>query len=206
MSKKLKGTPDRVWLAGLGALAVAEREGDEFFQDLVEEGRVFKRSVEMPDVSAKKIRALVSTLFENEPASVPARRKRSSRPMDIEAVKARQARRLESARRAFIKEFGMLEEPGRDYERLKQERKVFTVSYRNATYVPSFQFDEAGHPRPAVARVIEILGKDTSDWGLALWFTASVGWLGGLRPVDLLKEEPERVVRAAELEATELVF
>lgn len=93
-----------------------------------------------------------------------------------------------------------------DYEKLKQERKIFTVTYRNATYVPNFQFDDRGRPCPAVARVIQILGKDTSDWGLALWFTAANGWLDGKRPVDLLQNEPEEVVQAAEHEAAELVF
>jgi len=124
----------------------------------------------------------------------------------MQAVRARQARWLESARRAVLKEFGTLEESGRNYERLKQARRIFAVTYRNATYVPSFQFDEKGRPRPAVAKVIGILGKDTSDWGLALWFTAANGWLEGKRPVDLLNDDPEEVVQAAEHEAAELVF
>ena len=124
----------------------------------------------------------------------------------MEAILARQARRLASAKRAILKEFGTLEKPGGDYEHLKQERRIFTVTQGDATYVPSFQFDETGRPYPAVARVIQILGKDTSDWGLALWFTGTNGWLDGKRPVDVLKEEPEEVVQAAEQEAAELVF
>jgi hypothetical protein len=122
-----------------------------------------------------------------------------------DTVKARQARRLESAQKAFLREFGTVEEPGKNHERLKLERKIFTVTYGNTTYAPSFQFDEKGRPRPAVAKVIQILGGDTSDWGLALWFTAANGWLGGRRPVDFLENDPERVVQAAEREATELV-
>lgn len=45
-----------------------------------------------------------------------------------------------------------------------------------------------------------------SDWGLALWFTGVNGWLDGKRPVDFLKNEPEEVVQAAKLEASELGF
>ena len=122
-----------------------------------------------------------------------------------EEIARRQAKRLERARRAVLKEFGSLEEPS-DCERLRRERKIFALSYQNATYIPSFQFDENGHPHPAVAKVIQILGKDTSDWGIAIWFTARNGWLGDKRPVDFLAKAPERVVQAAEQEAAELVF
>lgn len=208
MSKKLKRSPDEVLFAGLGALAVAEREGDEFFQSLVEEG---KHSVHILSGTSAELRTIVLAALaaveeiSQRPESVSARRKRS-RPMSIQTVRARQARRLEAARKAFLKEFGTLEEPGKGYDYLKQERRIFTVAYGDATYVPSFQFDERGQPRPAVAAVIQTLGKKTSNWGLALWFTASDGWLGGRRPVDLLKDEPERVVQAAEQGAAELVF
>lgn len=135
---------------------------------------------------------------------VVTERKRRT-PLDRESLEAHQARRLTSAKRAILKEFGNLEKPA-DFERLQRERRIFGVSHGNEIYVPSFQFDEKGEPRAAVSRVIEILGKDTSDWGLALWFTAANGWLDDRRPVDLLKDEPEQVVQAAEQEAAELVF
>jgi hypothetical protein len=125
---------------------------------------------------------------------------------EMAGVEARQARRLAMARTAFLKEFGSLERPAADWERLRRERKIFTVTHRGATYIPSFQLDEKGNPRPAIARVIQILGKDTSDWGLALWFTAASSRLDGKRPVDLLSSHPEEVVQAAEQEAAELVF
>lgn len=51
--------------------------------------------------------------------------------------------------------------------------------------------------------MIGVFGEGISDWGLALWFTADNGWLEDLRPVDLLKTEPERVVQAAEREVEE---
>ncbi len=135
----------------------------------------------------------------------PPLKRQSSKPMDWESVAARQAKKLERARKAFLKEFGSLDEPS-GYERLRRERKVLALSHQNATYIPSFQFDERGRLRPAVAKVIQILGKDTSDWGVALWFTAANGWLNGKRPVDLLGDEPEEVIHAAEQEAAELVF
>lgn len=87
---------------------------------------------------------------------------------DAEAVRTHQARRLESARRAFLREFCISGKAAGSYELFERERKILTVEYRDVAYVPSFQFDEKGCPRPAVAKVIEILGKDTSDWGMAL--------------------------------------
>ena len=129
----------------------------------------------------------------------------SSSPLTDREVTMRQARRLASAKRVLLKEFSSPARPA-DCERLLRERKIFALSHQNTIHVPSFQFDEKGHPRPAVAKVIQILGKDTSDWGLALWFTAANGWLDGKRPVDLLRDEPEEVIQAAEQEAAELVF
>jgi len=125
-----------------------------------------------------------------------------------EEVARRQARRLELAKQEFLKEFGepvdgeLLGDP----ELWRREGKIFTVTDRKATYIPRFQLDERGHPRPAVARVIQLLGDTTSEWGMALWFAAANGWLGGRRPVDFLASAPEKVVEAAEREAEELVF
>ena len=132
-------------------------------------------------------------------------RRKQPGPLDREGAEARQARRLAAAKRAILKEFGNLEKPA-DFERLQRERRIFAVSHQDATYVPSFQFDREGCPRPAIAGVIEIFGDKLSDWGLALWFTAGNGWLDGRRPVDFLSHEPELVVQAAEHEAAELVF
>jgi len=225
MNKRLKKTSDNVLLAGLGALAVAEQEGNDLFQQLVEKGREFavtrskKASAgkdELLDIEVfgfrLKIKAPKPTGRIPVPSSplsgtrrLPREGQKRSKPMDPEAVAARQAKRLARARRAILKEFGSLDAPV-DSEHLQREHKIFSVIHRNTAYVPSFQFDDRGHPRPAVAGVIRALGEKTSDWGLALWFTAANGSLNGKRPVDLLKDEPERVVQAAEEEAEELVF
>lgn len=124
------------------------------------------------------------------------------------AKRPRQGLQLVLARKAFLKEFG---DPAtgvhqRSLDGWHQEGKIFTVADGKTTYVPSFQFDEKGHPRPVVARIIQVLGGSTSDWGMALWFAAANGWLAGRRPVDLLASAPEEVVEAAEREAEELVF
>jgi hypothetical protein len=229
MSKKLKETSHRVWLAGLGALAVAEQEGNDLFQQLVKKGREVgvgrvRFFNPLPEEAAflrplsNRDRAAEKPVEQKETQKARAVRallsKRQDSPFgrflpekdEKEQIGVRQARRLAAARRAFLKEFGTLDCSAVNWERLQRERKIFTVTHRGATYVPSFQLDEKGKPRPAVARVIQILGKGTSDWGLALWFTAASGRLDGKRPVDLLSSHPEEVVQAAEQEAAELVF
>ncbi|MFL6258702.1 MAG: phasin family protein [Thermoanaerobaculia bacterium] len=241
MSKKLKETSDRVWLAGLGALAVAEQEGNDLFQQLVKKGlevedekalaqggasssKPRQKKLEVSDKlsfsrAPVKTYKLVDRIAPKENAARKAalvryKKEREFSPLhqflptaeENERIEARQARRLAAARRVFLKEFGSLGKPVSECERLLRERKIFAVTHRDNTYVPSFQFDEKGKPRPAVERVIQILGKDTSDWGLALWFTAANGSLDDKRPVDLLSSHPEEVVQAAEQEAAELVF
>ena len=215
-------------------MAIAEQEGNDLFQQLVKKGKEIERATETKkpsflgesglserDVVLAALKALREIEEETEKRIDEALRDRenakrealkrdlrlaeSPEPSDRKTVEARQARRLESAKRAFLKEFGS-QAKAMDCEPLLQERKILAVSHRNTLYVPSFQFDERGHPRPAVAKVIQILGKDTSDWGVALWFTAANGWLDSKRPVDLLKDEPEEVIQAAEQEAAELVF
>jgi Poly(hydroxyalcanoate) granule associated protein (phasin) len=216
MSKKLKKTTDRVWLAGLGALALGEQEGNDLFQQLVRKGREVEKT--LGEIEAGRVRIhqypSMSLLQGQGQGYVSIVKGLEEAPFlrfilnskEGAKIETRQARRLAAARRAFLKEFGSLDQAAVDWERLHKERRIFTVTQRGATYVPSFQFDEKGNPRPAVERVIQILGKDTSDWGLALWFTAASGYLGGKRPVDVLSSHPEEVIQAAEQEAAELVF
>ena len=87
------------------------------------------------------------------------------------------------------------------------EGKIFAVTQEGTTYVPTFQFDDRGRPRPAIATLIQMFRSvEAPDWELALWFISSCGWLGGRRPVDVLKDDPEAVVEAARLELFESIF
>ncbi len=87
-----------------------------------------------------------------------------------------------------------------------QEGRVFSVLHRGVRFFPSFQFDDERQPIPVVAEVVRRLLGKTSEWGIALWFTANNGWLGGRRPVDLLRSDPLAVLKAADQEIAELVF
>jgi len=215
MSRKSEKSSHDVWLAGLGALAVAEQEGSDLFKALVKKGKEFEQGLMANAGSTwRGMGASASELREVLRKSGPAyvlinfgSKDKSPALLDPDEATQRQARRMEVAQRQFLKEFGG-SSPGfrRNWERWRRERKIFAVADQQATYIPSFQFDEKGRPRPVVARVIQLLGDTTSEWGLALWFAAANGWLDGKRPVDLLASAPEEVVEAAEREAEELVF
>lgn len=141
------------------------------------------------------------------PASVPS------------AVTVLQARRNALAREQMLQEFGGLSSAevadlagsraankAALAHRWRQEGRVFSVPHRGVSYFPGFQFDEEGQPIPVIAEVIRRLGSRSTEWGMALWFTANNGWLGGRRPVDLLREDPQAVETAAEREIDSLVF
>jgi len=67
MATKKKSTTEpltesahRIWLAGLGALATAEKEGSKLFRDLVAKGETFDASVQTPVRSARgKVRETI---------------------------------------------------------------------------------------------------------------------------------------------------
>jgi hypothetical protein len=90
--------------------------------------------------------------------------------------------------------------------RWREERKVFAIRVADQQLYPAFQFDEHGRPLAAIAGMLEQLrAGQLSGWQIALWCTSATGWLGGRRPVDLLRDEPEAVLQAAGREVGELV-
>lgn len=89
--------------------------------------------------------------------------------------------------------------------RWRSEGKVFTVDVDGSQRFPGFQFGANGKPLPVVAQVLAAVGDRLSGWELALWFTGSNGWLGGMRPVDVLDSDPELVVEAAGHLAAEIL-
>ncbi len=128
-----------------------------------------------------------------------------------------QARRNAEARAQLLAEFGALtsaevadllgsEARNRNSlaHRLKKEGRLFAVSYRGTAWYPGFQF-RGGNVLPQLADVLsELTCAGLGEWETALWFTARNGWLDDCRPVDLLLDEPSRVVDAASREATDL--
>lgn len=89
--------------------------------------------------------------------------------------------------------------------RWRREGKIFAVDVDGSARFPGFCFGPNGRPQPAVTGVTAALGERLSSWELALWFTASNDWLGGLRPVDALDADPDAVVKAARHLADEIL-
>ena len=130
-----------------------------------------------------------------------------------------QARRNAAAREELITEFGLLtsvdvaaragsraKNKAALANRWKQEGKILSVNHQGLLFFPAFQFDDDGQPLPVLVSILSSVGRQSEGWELALWFIAANGWLGGRRPVDLLRIEPEAVARAAEREAEGLFF
>jgi hypothetical protein len=125
-----------------------------------------------------------------------------------------QARRNAEARHDLLREFGaftaaqVAEARGSRASnssalagRWRTEGRVFAVSYRGRTLFPAFQFDDDIRPLPVIASAVERFKRERmSDWEIALWFTTSTGALADRRPVDLLHDDPDAVLAAAEAE------
>lgn len=79
----------------------------------------------------------------------------------------------------------------------ERQGRLASVDVDGVRRYPRFQFGENAQPLPAIARVLAAL-EPLGPWQTVLWFVTASGWLGDRRPVDLLKDEPEAVVAAAE--------
>ena len=130
-----------------------------------------------------------------------------------------QARRNAEARSALLAEYGALR--SQDVadlaasratnraalaNRWRTENRVIAVPVRDELLYPGFQFNAEGKPKPAIGPTIDLLRSDphTTDWQMALWFVTPTSWLGGIRPVDLLDEDPDAVIDAARREVSDL--
>jgi hypothetical protein len=72
----------------------------------------------------------------------------------------------------------------------RQQGRIFAVAHGRELLSPAFQFGPDGQPRPAIGRVLAVLGERLGGWGTAVWFTSPNPHLGGARPVDRLEDGP----------------
>ena len=88
----------------------------------------------------------------------------------------------------------------------KKRRQAFAVRHRDKSgrsleVFPLFQFEDH-KPIKVIQAVLEAFGERKAPWKLALWFTSNNGWLAKqARPVDLLADNPDAVVQAAQRDA-----
>src|ERR1700730_4871748 len=90
--------------------------------------------------------------------------------------------------------------PSAQPNKWKKDGQIFAVRHRGVDYFPGYALAPSTDYRPAkgFARVLGVFRGRKDDWGLAYWFASVNSFLGGKRPQDLLIDQPDRVVAAAE--------
>lgn len=90
--------------------------------------------------------------------------------------------------------------PSAQPNKWKKDGQIFAVRHRGVDYFPGYALDPSTDYRPArgLAKVLGVFRGRKDDWGLAYWFASVNSFLGGKRPQDLLIDQPDRVVVAAE--------
>jgi hypothetical protein len=86
--------------------------------------------------------------------------------------------------------------------RWKKARQIFAVPYKGVDLYPLYALElkEGAKPLPIMANILKILSKK-DDWQKAFWFGSVNSYLHNKMPKDLLKSNPQEVLRAAEIEA-----
>ena len=80
--------------------------------------------------------------------------------------------------------------------RWKEQGKIFAVKFKGKQLYPAFQF-EHGQPRPVMQKILEQLPDDPTGWERAYFFATPNGYLRQKRPLDLLDEDSDKIVRIA---------
>ncbi|MGA3346421.1 MAG: hypothetical protein ABSC76_16295 [Terracidiphilus sp.] len=78
-----------------------------------------------------------------------------------------------------------------------REGKIFSISYKGQRKFPSFQFQN-GSPAPAIAKVIEMFPVHARDWNLAFFFSTPNPYIGGHKPHELIRSNPDRLISLAQ--------
>jgi hypothetical protein len=92
--------------------------------------------------------------------------------------------------------------PSSQPNRWKKSGLIFAVPYKGVDLYPLYalDFEEGARPLPIMKKLLEVLA-DKDDWQKAFWFGSVNTYLKNKMPKELLKVEPEAVLRAAEMEA-----
>ncbi|EKU73436.1 hypothetical protein HMPREF9718_03905 [Sphingobium yanoikuyae ATCC 51230] len=82
----------------------------------------------------------------------------------------------------------------------KRDGKIFAVRQQGNDYYPGYALDADARYRPlkGLAPILKRFGNDLEDWDIAIWFASVNSFLGGVRPMDMLKSDPDRVLAAAQ--------
>ena len=83
--------------------------------------------------------------------------------------------------------------------RRKDARELFTVKHDGRTIIPAFQLDANGEPRAELQPVLQpLIDAGMQSWALWTWLTSPTPLLSGEVPEQLVRSNPQRVLRAAQ--------
>ncbi|ELY4671470.1 DUF2384 domain-containing protein [Cronobacter muytjensii] len=132
---------------------------------------------------------------------------------EIAPLQARNHERLDALRQTVLEEGrwlsagevsmaagAALKNPSATANRWKQAGKVFALPVNGKDRYPAWAFDEGGQPLPSLKPILARF-REKTPWAIALWFHSPNAWLGGDKPKDRLKIDPQAVLDAADVEA-----
>ena len=91
--------------------------------------------------------------------------------------------------------------------RWKNREEIFSIpGGTEGQLFPLFALDPNRGPQviEAIPKVLRIFGDKLSRWAIAGWFIAACSFLDDQSPKDLVEEEPDWVIAAAEDEMNEV--
>ena len=87
--------------------------------------------------------------------------------------------------------------PGSSLAKFKAQGRLFSVSAGRRELYPQFEFGANAEPLAVIAKILKVAPADARGWPLLSWFDAENMLLGGRKPRDILREDPDSVVEAA---------
>jgi hypothetical protein len=79
----------------------------------------------------------------------------------------------------------------------KTQGRLFSVTEGRRDLYPKLEFDDNAAPLPVIAEILKLVPTDARGWPLLSWFNAGNVLLDGRKPLELLRDKPEAVKRAA---------
>ena len=136
--------------------------------------------------------------------------------MDLSTTKIIEAKMMSEARTAvletedFVTASAIAEaaqystkNPSSQPNRWKRARQIFAVSHKGIDLYPLYALnrDQEFRPLPIVGEVLGLFGDTKTGWETAFWFASVNSYLGSKKPKDVLRSNPEGVLKAAQAEA-----
>lgn len=76
------------------------------------------------------------------------------------------------------------------------EKKIFSIQSGRKLLFPKFQFQD-GSPLPVVSDIMEEFPKHATGWDYVFFLTTPNSFIGGRKPIELLRTDPKQVVSLA---------